>query len=128
MNTRRIEGSVALVTGANRGIGRALTEALRAELRGTGISVTAVYPGATATALVRRGRAVDDVKRRREDAFLKRGMSPEAVAAKTVRAIERGSSRVLIGRDSRAIDLATRISPDLFHALVGRFWRRIPFL
>jgi NAD(P)-dependent dehydrogenase (short-subunit alcohol dehydrogenase family) len=28
MNTRRIEGTVALVTGANRGIGRALTEAL----------------------------------------------------------------------------------------------------
>src|SRR5436305_3264991 len=28
MNARRIEGAVALVTGANRGIGRALTEAL----------------------------------------------------------------------------------------------------
>jgi NAD(P)-dependent dehydrogenase (short-subunit alcohol dehydrogenase family) len=28
MNARRIEGSVALVTGANRGLGRALTEAL----------------------------------------------------------------------------------------------------
>ncbi len=28
MNTQRIEGAVALVTGANRGIGRALTEAL----------------------------------------------------------------------------------------------------
>src|SRR6267154_4906798 len=28
MNGRRIEGAVALVTGANRGIGRALTEAL----------------------------------------------------------------------------------------------------
>src|SRR5947199_10878176 len=28
MNARKIEGSVALVTGANRGIGRAITEAL----------------------------------------------------------------------------------------------------
>src|SRR4030081_1379970 len=28
MNAQRIEGAVALVTGANRGIGRALTEAL----------------------------------------------------------------------------------------------------
>src|SRR5438067_11808137 len=28
MNSQRIEGAVALVTGANRGIGRALTEAL----------------------------------------------------------------------------------------------------
>src|SRR2546430_12477337 len=30
MNGRRIEGTIALVTGANRGIGRALTEALLA--------------------------------------------------------------------------------------------------
>ncbi len=28
MNAQRIEGAIALVTGANRGIGRALTEAL----------------------------------------------------------------------------------------------------
>ena len=28
MSAQRIEGAVALVTGANRGIGRALTEAL----------------------------------------------------------------------------------------------------
>ena len=28
MSARKIEGSVALVTGANRGIGRAITEAL----------------------------------------------------------------------------------------------------
>jgi NAD(P)-dependent dehydrogenase (short-subunit alcohol dehydrogenase family) len=28
MNARKIQGAIALVTGANRGIGRALTEAL----------------------------------------------------------------------------------------------------
>ena len=36
MNAQKIEGAVALVTGANRGIGRALTEALlRSRLSGS---------------------------------------------------------------------------------------------
>ena len=90
--------------------------------------MTAAFPGATATALVRHGRAVDVVKREREAAFLERGMDPAIVARKVVRAIEHGRPRVLIGRYSHVIDLATRISPDLFQAIVRRFWRRIPFL
>jgi NAD(P)-dependent dehydrogenase (short-subunit alcohol dehydrogenase family) len=45
MNAKRIEGAVALVTGANRGIGRALTEALLA--RGVKkVYATARNPGA----------------------------------------------------------------------------------
>ena len=45
MNARRIEGAVALVTGANRGIGRALTEALLS--RGVGkVYATARNPEA----------------------------------------------------------------------------------
>jgi len=48
MNARRIEGTVALVTGANRGIGRALTEALL--MRGVGkIYATARNPEALRT-------------------------------------------------------------------------------
>src|SRR5262249_17760579 len=74
---------------------RAFTEALRAELHGTGIVVTAAYPGATATNLVRRGYAVDPVKQQQESAFLARGMSSAVVAAKIVRGIERGRARLL---------------------------------
>src|SRR5258708_27721703 len=45
MNARSIEGAVALVTGANRGIGRALTEALLS--RGVGkVYATARNPEA----------------------------------------------------------------------------------
>ena len=113
---------------ASKYAARAVTEALRAELHGSGITVTAVYPGRTATALIERGRAVDENKRAREAAFLARGMSPEKVARAIVRALERRRARVLIGLDTRAIDLATRISPNLFNLLVARFWRRIPFL
>jgi short-subunit dehydrogenase len=55
-------------------------------------------------------------------------MRPETVARKIVQGVERGKARVLIGRDTRAIDAATRLAPGLFQAAVRRFWRRVPFL
>src|SRR5580692_7948867 len=45
MNAPKIEGTVALVTGANRGIGRALTEALLAR-RARKVYATARHPEA----------------------------------------------------------------------------------
>jgi short-subunit dehydrogenase len=107
---------------------RAFTEALAAELEGSGVRVTAVYPGATATALVRKGYAVDTAKREAEAGFLEKGLAPQAVARRIVRAIDAGRSRVLVGRDTRAIDAAARLAPGALQAGVRRFWRRVPFL
>lgn len=114
--------------GASKLAARALTESLGAELHGTGIVVIAVYPGATATALVARGRAVDERKRQREAEFLARGMRPDKVASKIVRGIERERTRVLVGNDARLIDIATRVAPSVVQAVIRRFWRRVPFL
>jgi hypothetical protein len=35
---------------------------------------------------------------------------------------------VLIGRDTRAIALATRLAPGLVRFAVRHLWRRVPFL
>jgi short-subunit dehydrogenase len=107
---------------------RAFSEALGAELHGSGVSVTSAYPGATATDLVRRGYAVDPAKQAVEARFLEKGLRPEVVAARIVRAVDGARSRVLIGRDTRAIDLAARLAPGAFQAGVRRLWRRVPFL
>jgi len=107
---------------------RALTEALAAELAGTGVSVTAVFPGATATGIVARGHAVDAAKQRSEAEFLAKGLAPESVARAILDGIDRRRSRVLVGRDTRVIDLATRVAPSLVQAGIRRFWRRVPFL
>jgi short-subunit dehydrogenase len=55
---------------ATKHAARAFTEAVAAELHGSGIAVTAAFPGATAITFVQHGRAVDDVKREHEAAFL----------------------------------------------------------
>jgi len=49
-------------------------------------------------------------------------------AVRIVRGIERGRSRVLIGKETWAIDLATRLAPVLTNRLVGRLRTRVPFL
>lgn len=113
---------------ASKHAARAYTEALGAELHGSGVVVTAAYPGATATGIVRSGYAVDTEKQGLEADFLAGGMTAEAVAARILRGVDRGSARVLIGRDTRAIDLATRLAPGLVQQAVRRLWKRVPFL
>jgi short-subunit dehydrogenase len=108
---------------------RGLTEALRAELHDTGVGVTCVYPGPVATGIIRGGRAWDRKKAAIEARFLEeRGLAVERVVAPILRGIERNAARVLIGRETHAIDRMTRLSPALAAALVARLRRRVPFL
>jgi len=108
---------------------RGFSEALRTELHGSGIDLTCVYPGAVNTGLIRNGRASEANKKEREAEFIeRRSIRIEKVAEKIVRAIERRSSRVIIGRDSYAIDLMTRLFPVLTNNLVSRLQKRIPFV
>lgn len=113
---------------ASKHAARALTEALGAELHDAGVVVTAAYPGATATSLVSRGFAVDAAKQAVEADFLGRGLAPEVVARRILRGIEAGRPRILIGRDTRAIDAAVRFAPALVQAALRRLWKRVPFL
>jgi len=108
---------------ASKHAARALTEALCDELAGTGIRVVAIYPGATATHFVLRGRAADENQREIEARFLALGMRPEVTAKKTVRAIEQNKTRVLIGNDVRIVDIAVRLAPRAFYSAV-RIFRR----
>jgi len=112
---------------ASKHAARAFTEVLGHEVRGTGISVLAVYPGSTATDFVLHGRAVNESQRQAEARFLARGMQPERTARKILRAIEHERARTLIGYDTRIIDVAARVAPRLFQAAVGVFRRYLPF-
>ena len=113
---------------ASKHAAHAFTVALAGELTGSGVQVTAVYPGATATDIVMRGEAVDPVRQAREAEFLSGGMAPAVVAVALLRGVERGRTRVLIGRDARLLAIANGIAPSLTQWAVRRWWRRVPFL
>lgn len=107
---------------------RALSESLRAELAGSGIGVTLLFPGPLDTSLVRDGRAVDREKQAKEAEFVRaRAVSLERVVRRTLRAVERDRARVLVGADYRLLDAAVRLSPTGALAAVTRSRSRMPF-
>ena len=108
---------------------RGFSEALRAELAGSMIGVTSVYPGPVATAIIANGRNVDPEKAKLETEFMrKRAIDADLVADKVVQGVKRNAARVLIGKETYLIDLATRLAPATTAALVAKLRKRIPFL
>jgi short-subunit dehydrogenase len=105
-----------------KGAVRSFTEALRAELAGTDIGVSTLFPGALGTDIMDRARGA---QAERVAAFGKTPAArylrrpPEAGARQIVKAIEHRRARVLVGPDARTLDLAGRVLPGRT-ALLGR--------
>lgn len=113
---------------ASKAAVRALTESLRAELRGSGMGVTLLVPGPLATGIVRAGRAVDPAQREAEARLLERRAVPlERVVARTLRAIRRDEARVLVGREAWWLDVGARIAPVAAQEAMARLARRMPW-
>jgi NADP-dependent 3-hydroxy acid dehydrogenase YdfG len=106
---------------------RGYSEALRNELLGTGVRVVVVHPGGIDTEIVKRSRFyVDDVGRRDKSEMQQEfsrmaATSPDQAAAKILRAVERGQTKLLIGPDAHAADRLQRVAPV-------RYWRILHFL
>jgi len=110
-----------------KGAVRSFTEALRAELIGTNVGVSTLFPGAVGTDIMDRARGAQAERlaafgRTRIAPYLRR--PPEAAARQVVRAIEGNKVRVLLGPDARALDLFARILPGRT-GLVGRALNKI---
>jgi len=105
-----------------KGAVRSLTEALRAELVGTSVGVSALFPGAVGTDIMERARGS---QAERVAAFGRKPVAklfrrpPEAAARQIVRAVEHDRARVLLGPDARMLDVAARILPGRTR-LLGR--------
>jgi NAD(P)-dependent dehydrogenase (short-subunit alcohol dehydrogenase family) len=105
---------------------RGFTEALRHELRGTGVQAVSVHPGGVKTNIVRGGRFyVDDLggvshEQMQLDFARAARLSPEKAAEIIVRGVERGRGRVLVGSDARFVDLLQRLAPERYFDVIKR--------
>lgn len=104
---------------ASKAFVHSFAEALRAEVRGTGVSVTTLLPGPTDTEVFERGRmSTTQIARGRKD-------DPDDVAADALSALLAGREMVVTGPwTNRAQVLASRLLPHQVAArLAGRISR-----
>ena len=105
--------------GASKAFVLSFSQALWAETRGSGVTVTALCPGPTRTGFV---DALDaDVS---STAIYQRLASPEPVVAAGLRALDRGRPVVVPGLRNWVMATAARLSPGWVGALIsGRMLR-----
>ncbi len=106
---------------ATKGAIKGLTEALWGELKGDGIGVTVVHPGAIKTDMIKATlEHSDDVEwaKRNYEMVKKIGTDVDYAAAKMVKAIIKNKARIRIGKDAVIFDLLTRLWPTSVTKLI----------
>jgi NADP-dependent 3-hydroxy acid dehydrogenase YdfG len=111
---------------------RGFTDALRQELRGTGVSAVTVHPGGITTNIARnarvrtdpegRGRSHEQMAADFEAVTL---TSPDKAAQIICRGVERGKARILVGPDAYVFDALARIAPSHYFDLMAPLEKRL---
>jgi NAD(P)-dependent dehydrogenase (short-subunit alcohol dehydrogenase family) len=111
---------------------RGFTDALRQELRGTGVRAVTVHPGGITTNIARNARIRKDPEglgRTKEELaaqFEAMTMtSPDKAAAIIHKGVEHGRARILVGPDAYLFDALARIAPTRYYDVLSRLQTRL---
>jgi len=110
---------------------RGFTDALRQELRGTGVSAVTVHPGGIRTNIARNARIRKDPEGRGRSheqlaaEFAAITMTtPEKAAEIICRGVEHGKARILVGPDAYVFDALARVAPTHYYDVIARLEKR----
>ena len=104
---------------------RGLSESLHEELAPSSIGVSVVHPGCIDTNIIQSARiqdglSADDI----QSYFDNHGCSPEVVARRIIRAIERDEHRVLVTPETHFVDWLRRIFPTTGNRIANHLMSR----
>ncbi len=108
---------------ATKGGVKLLTEAMHGEMEKLGVGVTTVHPGAIKTEMIQATlKNSDDVEaaQRNYEMAQRIGVTPEHVAERIIRAVEKNQLRIRVGRDAWLLDVLKRLFPVGIQTLVKR--------
>ena len=105
------------VYGASKAAVKLFTEALYAEVRGTGVAVTVVFPGAIRTGIsdnsgVSMGGADGSSSTAAAEESNFPMTEPAEAARQIIEAVVKGSYRITIGKDATMLDRISRLAPQ----------------
>jgi short-subunit dehydrogenase len=112
------------IYGASKAAVKLLTEGLHAELDGTNVKVTVVFPGAVNTNITKNSGLQSP--RQQTGAGKAPKLLPAAKAAEIIiDGMERNRYRVMVGNDAKFMDLFSRLNPKAAAGLISRKMKSI---
>ncbi len=113
------------IYGASKSAVKLLTEGLHAELRGTNVGVTVIFPGGVATSITENSGVTAPAVAGANTGKMT-PTTPSEAAQVIVTAMEKGSYRATIGPDARRMDWVTRLVPERAMAMIAARCRGSP--
>lgn len=98
------------IYGASKAAVKLMTEGLASELKDTNVKVTVVFPGAVNTNITKNSDA-DNRKTAADEKQTSKLLQPKEAAEIIISGMEDNKSRIFAGKDSRILDIMTRINP-----------------
>jgi NAD(P)-dependent dehydrogenase (short-subunit alcohol dehydrogenase family) len=105
--------------GASKAAVKLFTEGLYAELRGTSVVVTVVFPGGVGTDILTNSGVAMPGRTAATSGSSMKLTTPADAGRQIVEAIEKGRNRVRIGGDARLLDRLSRLMPLRATAMVA---------
>lgn len=104
---------------------RGFTEALRLEMRGSGIEISCVHPGGVKTGIMRTARYLqhvpNDAREKMWSDFDLLPLLPADKAAQIIiKGIKKNKKRIIVGNDARMMDWIQRLLPSSYGAILFR--------
>lgn len=107
------------IYGASKAAVKILSEALRAELQGTEIGVTTVFPGALYTNIKANSGLKADAGAGTEGHAPSAAFSPSKAAQLIINAMVHNKAQLYIGKDAESMNLLYRLNPNMATKLIA---------